>query len=200
MGCRLNRCLLLRIVLGCLMTSPIPFRTYSGTGFAHRRQSDPLSRTSLERGPGPASGLIPYSLFHATWVSYTKVWLEWEALLNRVDVCVQFEDWVTVVLYFLGHLHEGGVSVSGIYRQMAALVFWFNLKGVGNPLGISWSGQPLGCTGAGRRGILIVLCPFVCWEICSGGFRENAPRVTSDCCFMQHSLWPFLERLVFRSW
>lgn len=94
---------------------------------------DPLSRTSLERGLGTASGLIRQSLSHATWVSYAKVWSEWESLLGRVDTCVQLDDWVTVVLYFLGQLFEGGVSVSGINRRMAALAFWFNLKGVGAP-------------------------------------------------------------------
>ncbi|KAM3918946.1 uncharacterized protein RB166_013684 [Leptodactylus fuscus] len=73
--------------------------------------------------------LVRRSLGDATWRSYSCVWVEWERLVSVLHGGVVPEDWEATVLYFVGLSFGAGVSSSGLSRRLAALAFWFKLKG-----------------------------------------------------------------------
>lgn len=83
--------------------------------------------TSVASGVETAMALVRRSVTEGTWSAYSKVWREWETLLESVG-----EDGVdreTSLLYFVGDAFSRGVSPSGMSKRLSALAFWFQVRG-----------------------------------------------------------------------
>lgn len=72
-------------------------------------------------------GLIRDSLSAGTW-AYSKVWLEWFALLEEVGGVAAGEERLSLVFFMCSNLTKG-VSEAGMGRKLSALAFLFKLSG-----------------------------------------------------------------------
>lgn len=85
-----------------------------------------LPRTSLEIGLESARFLIDRSVCEGTRSFYSRVWSEWECLLDAVEGSRQ--DLEGMVLYFIGSQFGAGMSPSGMSRRLSAMAFWFKAR------------------------------------------------------------------------
>lgn len=72
--------------------------------------------------------LVRRSVCDSTWSAYSKVWLDWEFLLSVL--APDGVDFDVVLLYHIGRLFSSGSSSASLGRTLAALAFWFKLRGV----------------------------------------------------------------------
>lgn len=84
----------------------------------------------MERGVRLAVNLIQRSVSDSTWRAYSQVWEKWESLLAQVGDCSSDDDFIVVLLYFIGLSFEDKVSVSGMGKRVAAVAFWCKMRGM----------------------------------------------------------------------
>lgn len=98
-----------------------------GTGGGATREDLPFG--AVERGLGLAASLVRGSVSMRTWQAYSRVWKQWEELLDGVGGCGSGEDLEGAALYFVGLAFGDRLSFSGVSQRMAAVAFWCKLKG-----------------------------------------------------------------------
>lgn len=75
------------------------------------------------------AGWIRQSVSEATWAAYSKVWQEWLALMQQLEMDQEGPEVRLLVLYFILRNLENEVSVSVLEKKLAGLAFLFKLKG-----------------------------------------------------------------------
>lgn len=80
----------------------------------------------MESGVREAMMLVRRSVSKVTWGFYSRVWREWEALLDEFPAMLS--DLETGLLFFIGLNFGEGRSPSGMSRRLSALAFWFKLR------------------------------------------------------------------------
>ncbi|XP_068103215.1 uncharacterized protein [Hyperolius riggenbachi] len=88
-----------------------------------------LSSVDVGSSIRAVSQLISRSLSESSWAAYTAVWNTWDALMTQVGGCHSDDDRLGLLLYFVGNSYSEGVSVSAMNKKVAALAFWFKLRG-----------------------------------------------------------------------
>lgn len=77
---------------------------------------------------GFVAGWIRKSVSEVTWSAYSKVWHEWQALVQEVgDESV--DGAVGLLVYYVVRMMEEGVPASALHKQLAGLAFLFKLQG-----------------------------------------------------------------------
>lgn len=74
-------------------------------------------------------GLVRFSVAESTWAAYGKVWKEWEQLGAWAGVPLSPLDGQELMFWWIYWTAEQGKSVAQIEKGMAALAFWFKLRG-----------------------------------------------------------------------
>lgn len=64
-----------------------------------------------------------------TWQAYSRVWKQWEELLDDVGGFASGVDLEGAALYFVGLAFGDHLSYSAVSQRMAAVAFWCKLKG-----------------------------------------------------------------------
>ncbi|XP_056414345.1 uncharacterized protein LOC130356606 [Hyla sarda] len=75
-------------------------------------------------------GLVGRSVTRSTWESYSRWWADWELLLRQLSITGAPSEWEAALLFYVGRAFCERVSPSGLGRRMAALAFWFKVRGV----------------------------------------------------------------------
>lgn len=86
-----------------------------------------MPRIPLAVGVETALGLVHRSVSTGTWSGYSRVWQDWELLLQ--DVGPECSDRESCLLYFIGRSFSHGLSHTAMCRSLSALAFWFKVRG-----------------------------------------------------------------------
>lgn len=89
-----------------------------------------LSRQAVETGIGVTEELLRRSVTGGTWAAYSSVWGEWSDLVSSVGRNVSQQEYLALLLYFIGNGFAQGTSVSKINKSLAALAFFFRSQGL----------------------------------------------------------------------
>lgn len=112
-----------------------------------------MSRMAVEDSIRVVSGWLRKSVSVATWAAYSKVWQEWQELVQVARADPEGPDVRLLVIYFLSRNMENGVSRYALGKKLVGLSFLFK-----------WQVAP------GFRK------DFWVWQVLKGYQRSSQPR------------------------
>ncbi|XP_077329230.1 integrase/recombinase xerD homolog [Lithobates pipiens] len=171
-----------------------PVAEVSGLGAGSGRRGGPLPGAALDHCFGIAAGWIRRSVSESTWSAYSRVWGEWLEFLRLADAELGDvgADSGLLVLYFVVRQMEGLGSVSGIERKLAALAFWFKLRGEMDATKGFWVRQALkgyrkgNQKKDGRRPVTFAILGVISRQLgglCTSGYEAHLFRTAFSLAF-----------------